>query len=129
VSDQWLPASPVTGHLDAFQWRVPLTGIVSAAAVIEPEPPPAALPAAPPAPEPPEAEDRHEPEAAPPAPADDAAAAPPPSAVTAQPLPPKPDPVIPLVHAPDDPGPEVVVDEETETAEEPKPRGWRKLFG
>ena len=40
VSDRWLAASPVTGRLDAFEWRVPLTGMVSAP-VIEPEPAPA----------------------------------------------------------------------------------------
>ncbi len=41
VSDRWLPVSP-SGRLDAFEWRVPLTGIDSAAttaAVIEPESP------------------------------------------------------------------------------------------
>ena len=27
VSDRWLPLSPVTGRLDAFEWRVPLTGM------------------------------------------------------------------------------------------------------
>ena len=37
VSDRWLPVSPVTGRLDAFEWRVPLTGMISAP-VIEPEP-------------------------------------------------------------------------------------------
>ena len=26
VSDHWLPASPITGRIDAFEWRVPLTG-------------------------------------------------------------------------------------------------------
>ena len=31
VSDRWLPVSPVTGRLDAFEWRVPLTGIVERA--------------------------------------------------------------------------------------------------
>ena len=31
VSDHWLPASPVTGRIDAFEWRVPLTGTLSAA--------------------------------------------------------------------------------------------------
>ncbi len=36
VSDRWLPVSPVSGRLDAFEWRVPLTGIAGAAAVIEP---------------------------------------------------------------------------------------------
>src|SRR5580704_13047540 len=70
VSDQWLPASPITGHLDTFEWRVPLTGIVSVAPVIEPEPPPPALPASP------VLEEHEEPEATPPAPANDVAAAP-----------------------------------------------------
>jgi len=35
VSDRWLPVSPVSGRLDAFMWRVPLTSLVSAP-VIEP---------------------------------------------------------------------------------------------
>jgi HemY protein len=125
VSDQWLPASPITGHLDTFEWRVPLTGILSAAPVIEPEPPPT-LPAAP------ALEEHEEPEVTPPAPANDVAPAPasaPPPLPSPQQwtqAPPKPEPVIPLVHAPDDPGPEIIVDE---AAEEPKPSGWRKLFG
>ena len=38
VSDRWLPVSPVTGRLDAFEWRVPLTGMTSAAPVIESDP-------------------------------------------------------------------------------------------
>ena len=29
VSDHWLPASPVTGRLDALEWRVPVTGMAS----------------------------------------------------------------------------------------------------
>ncbi len=44
VSDRWLPASPVTGRLDALEWRVPLSGTLSAP-MIEPEPAPL-LPAA-----------------------------------------------------------------------------------
>jgi hypothetical protein len=39
---------------------------------------------------------------------------------------PKPEAVIPLVHAPDDPGPEVV--EEPEPVAEPPQDGWRKVF-
>jgi HemY protein len=27
VSDEWLPASPVTGELGAFQWKVPVEGL------------------------------------------------------------------------------------------------------
>jgi HemY protein len=126
VSDQWLPASPITGRLDAFEWRVPLTGMVSAAPVIiEPEPPPPILPPAPPAAAP-EPDDHDEPESAPPVPANDAA--PPPPSPLLQPTPSKPEPIIPLVHAPDDPGPEVI-DGETVATEESKPSGWRRLFG
>jgi HemY protein len=124
VSEQWLPASPITGRLDAFEWRVPLTGIVGVAPVIEPEPPPAILPPAPAAPEP---DDHDEPESAPPLPANDAD--PPPPSLPSQPTPLKSEPLIPLVHAPDDPGPEVVVGEEIEASEDTKSSGWRKFFG
>ncbi len=41
VSDRWLPASP-SGRLDAFEWRVPVTDIVTTAPVIEPDQPAAA---------------------------------------------------------------------------------------
>jgi HemY protein len=125
VSDRWLPASPVSGRLDAFEWRVPLTGIVSAAPVIEPETPAAALPPARTAA--PVPEERHDGDTAPAAMSEPLKTSPAPRAETA---PPKSDPVIPLVHAPDDPGPNDAVDAETEAAtEEAKPTGWRKLFG
>ncbi len=40
---------------------------------------------------------------------------------------PKPEPVIPLIHAPDDPGPDAVDD--TEPRAEPQNGGsWRKIF-
>ena len=110
VSDRWLPVSP-NGLLDAFKWRVPVAAIPSAAPVIESAPPTAA----------PAIEQKVE---------TPTAAA---ETETMPPLrrgvgePPKPDAVIPLVHAPDDPGPE------TEPAEESAPRqaqtgGWRKIF-
>src|SRR4029077_4839479 len=47
VSDRWLLVSPVSGRIDAFEWRVPLTGAI-AAPIIEPEaiaPPPPTGPA------------------------------------------------------------------------------------
>ena len=60
-----------------------------------------------------EPEEHDEPEATPPVPANDVAAVTPPTLSTppsplpsAQATPPKPEPVIPLVHAPDDPGPD-----------------------
>jgi HemY protein len=99
VSDRWLPVSPISGRLDAFEWRVPLTGAVNAP-LIEPEPAPVASLEA-------SAEQARKTE----------------QTATAQPqaaastlAPPRHDPpskapaVIPLVHAPDDPGTEAVDD-------------------
>jgi len=60
IAETWMPVSPVTGRLDAFQWRVPVADLTPRGPTIEqtkhplrlpssPEPPPKA--AAPPAPE------------------------------------------------------------------------------
>jgi HemY protein len=123
VSDRWLPASP-SGCLDAFEWRVPLTGITRTTAVIEPEAPaPAAAvigvnelktdsvpileAGAAPVPEP------------------EATAHARRRVSVAQP---KPEAVIPLVHAPDDPGPETDAVEDIEPPREPQSSGWRKMF-
>jgi HemY protein len=105
VSKHWLPVSPVTGRLDAFEWRVPLTALASPP-VIPPPPPESAaiIPAAPVAaielvPEPsPESGN------AAPAAAEDSTPARRAGNRAAR----KPEPVIPLIHAPDDPGPEAV---------------------
>jgi HemY protein len=105
VSDRWLPVSPVSGRIDAFVWRVPLTGAI-AAPVIEPELP-APISAAP---------ARHDQNAVIPAGA---------SALRSAPEPVKADPVIPLVHAPDDPGPEAAQESETPADQI---GGWRKIF-
>jgi HemY protein len=110
VSDRWLPVSPVSGRIDAFVWRVPLTGAI-AAPIIEPE-----LPA---------------PISAAPAPRGQNAVIPAgASAVRSAPEPvkaqPKPEPVIPLVHAPDDPGPDGAPESETPADQESS--GWRKIF-
>ena len=35
VSDRWMPVSPVSGRLDAFQWKVPLAELGDARVVIE----------------------------------------------------------------------------------------------
>ena len=40
VSDHWLPLSPVTGRLDAFEWRVPVSEIAERAAALEEAPRP-----------------------------------------------------------------------------------------
>jgi HemY protein len=106
VSDRWLPVSPVTGRIDAFQWRVPLTGTI-AAPIIEPE-----LPA---------------PVSATPAPREQNAIIPASAAsVRSAPEPVKADPVIPLVHAPDDPGPDGI--EESDASAREDNGGWRKIF-
>ena len=122
VSDRWLPASPVTGRLDAFEWRVPLTGTLGAP-VIEPEPlaaAPVEIVAGP----------QRESETAAAEAASAATIETPRSRRTAGQTQSKPDikpkPVIPLVHAPDDPGPDV--HEEIDAPVEPQNGGWRKIF-
>jgi HemY protein len=105
VSDRWLPVSPASGRIDAFQWRVPLTGTI-AAPIIEPE-----LPA---------------PVGAAPSPRDqNAVVQAGPLAGRSPPAPVKAEPVIPLVHAPDDPGPDGPQESETPADQD---GGWRKIF-
>ena len=121
VSDRWLPVSPVSGRLDAFEWRVPLAGVVSQTPVIEPEPPAAAsVVNVPPLEELPSVLGR---------PATPSAMEEPDGVTSlrrSRRARPKPEPVIPLVHVPDDPGPEAV--EESEPRAEPQNGGWRKIF-
>ena len=106
VSDRWLPVSPVSGRIDAFQWRVSLAGAI-AAPIIEPE-----LPA---------------PVSVVPAPRDQNAVIPAAaSAIRTAPEPVKAEPVIPLVHAPDDPGPDAI--EESNASANKDNSGWRKIF-
>jgi HemY protein len=121
VSDRWLPLSPVTGRLDAFEWRVPLTGMTSTAPMIESDtvlvvP---AKPAAAPMHEPNDSDHAILPTTNGPAPSPQP---------LSQPAQPKSEPVIPLVHAPDDPGPADDIVEETEPEPDAKPSGWRKIF-
>ena len=123
VSDRWQPVSPVTGRLDAFQWKVPVAEIGVERPVIEPESMPVAEAtaietAAEPAPE----TTAPVPEAR----ADAANAGP-------APIPPKPaekpvEPVIPVVHAPDDPGPDGAADSEPVPEPTSSSGGtWRRL--
>jgi HemY protein len=125
VSDRWLPVSP-SGRLDAFQWKVPLAELADAREVIEGDdaprdvtPPPAlgkrdAEPVAPPA----ASEDTATPVALP-------------SARAAMPsrrqrnVERDVERVIPLVHVPDDPGPEPVPDLEPEPEPPSSSRGLR----
>ncbi|MGN6571912.1 MAG: heme biosynthesis protein HemY [Pseudolabrys sp.] len=123
VSDKWLPVSPA-GRLDGFAWRVPLAEIGVTRPVIEVVPgaePAAAVVEAVAAPQPAPA-----PAGSEPAPSDTQKPAK--RADNARPA----EPVIPLVHAPDDPGPGgPTLDGETpEAAVAPgaQPRKIRDLF-
>lgn len=110
VSERWMPVSPVSGRLDAFQWKVPVEEVIVEAGMIEGHAAPAIETTPPPAPEPPPRE--------PPA-------TPAPRVPSLRRDGPEPQaPVIPLVHAPDDPGPEA--DRETEEERE-HDEGWRRL--
>jgi len=137
VSDRWLPVTP-NGRLDGFAWRVPLAEIGVSRPVIEvtrPEPaveiaPPGAERGAPPtAPinieQPIEAGTssgesgvRSE-DLAPPQPRRKSAA----PAANPRPA----EPVIPLVHAPDDPGPDVGSDGEPAPEQSPPRDAWQRF--
>ena len=88
----------MSGRIDAFVWRVPLTGAI-AAPIIEAEPPP---------------RDSN---------AGGRGAS---SNTRAVPNPVKSEPVIPLVHAPDDPGPDGVEESEVQAGQDSD--GWRKIL-
>ncbi len=123
VSERWLPLSP-NGRLDGFVWKVPLAEIGVSRPVIEMAPP--AAPTEPtepvePAPPPKPALDT-EPQTAPPA----RQAAQPRTAAK----PTAPEPVIPLVHAPDDPGPDSAVESDpaSETTTPPPRPAWQRFM-
>jgi len=134
VSPKWLPVSPATGRLDAFEWRVPLADLAPPGRVIEPtEDAPAPVEETPAvvsypvrddeAPEmdgaPSRGSPRHE------APLPLVAAAP---ARAAAP-PPRVEGVIPLVHSPDDPGPDAELVAEPAPEPPATPDGWSRLRG
>ncbi len=121
VSDRWMPVSPVSGRLDAFQWKVPIAELVDEREVIEAAAPQSApaMPAPVSLPNAPEPRDG----------ATASAAAPSTAASDRAPLPrraapprPRAEAVIPIARVPDDPGPEP----EPEPPLEPRRRG---LFG
>jgi HemY protein len=113
VSERWLPVTP-GGHLDAFEWKLPHAEIGVDRPLIEadPEPPPAAAPA----------------EALPDAKSPEQAAPVLPPAKPAPQVKPA-EPVIPLVHAPDDPGPDSAQqgDPVAETASPPPRDAWQRI--
>ena len=122
ISDRWMPVSPVTGRLDAFQWKDPLAEL--GGAVVEddgkdrlihapPEPRVAATPV----------EDKRT--------ALESASAEMPRLGRGKPQVAVPPAIIPLVHVPDDPGPdpERAHEPETEPPAGSAPDGWTKLRG
>ena len=121
VSEHWMPVAP-NGRLDGFAWKVPLAEIGIVRPVIEAAPPPPqpaseAITLAPPAPPP---ETGPEP---PPRKAQKQAAKP---AAQAKPV----EPVIPLVHAPDDPGPDSALESDpvAEPTSAPPLAPWQRFM-
>ncbi|MCC6888020.1 MAG: heme biosynthesis protein HemY [Hyphomicrobiales bacterium] len=124
VADHWMPVSPATGRLDAFEWKDPISDLDSGERVIEHDRPPLApVPGATAASKPMEAKPV---DAVP-------AVVKAPSLVTpgadVRDVPPGLPPVIPLIHVPDDPGPEPQPDPAGEASGSKPPEGWRRLRG
>jgi HemY protein len=121
VSDRWLPVSP-NGRLDGFEWKVPLAEIGVSRSVIELAPP-AGEPttSAPP-------ETKSEPAADEPQKMATAEASAGPQLRRTRPAKPV-QPVIPLVHAPDDPGLDSGQDGDpvSETSKPPTSDTWRRF--
>jgi HemY protein len=114
VSEQWLPVSPVSGRLGAFEWKVPVAEIGIERPLIEPDkiaPPVAEKPSPPVAPV----------EAAPPKPAQPRRS--PAEVATEKPV----EPVIPIVHAPDDPGPDSAPEADPVPEPTSPPTAWDKI--
>ncbi len=112
VSDHWLPVSPVTGRLDAFVWTEPVAqigaregAVIDAGEELASVPPTVAPPASVPPPVPEALDARPGALAAQETPRPDTNASVVPAAES-PPLAMNAEPVIPLLHAPDDPGPE-----------------------
>lgn len=40
VSDKWMPVSPVTGHIDVFEWKMPMERLAQTIEIEEPKPAP-----------------------------------------------------------------------------------------
>jgi HemY protein len=111
VSERWLPVSPVTGRLDAFQWKVPVAELGERPLLEAESEGPTEAPALPrEVPSPPLGNVE-------PAPA----AAMPPAAPAVPRTPMRPAPIIPLTQVPDDPGPE------PEDAELVTPGPWQRI--
>lgn len=122
VSDRWLPVSP-NGRLDGYEWRVPLSEIGMTHPVIDAAPPPL--------PEPKVALEQPAPVEPVPEPVVETAA--PVAEVVPlrkaqQPVRPAPvEPVMPLVHVPDDPGPDLDGDPLSDGSRDPANGSWKRF--
>jgi HemY protein len=122
ITERWMPVSPVSGRLDAFEWRVPLAEIGVERPGIEPDQP------MPPLSQPIEMK---------PVPAsaqDDKPARRPRSSgqpagkIAAKARSAAAEPVIPLVHAPDDPGPDSLLEPDpVPEPNAPPPDAWQRI--
>ena len=127
VSERWLPVSPVTGRLDAFEWRVPVADLGERAPVLIEAHEPTRRP------ELPHQELSHQElprkVASPPlgnvSAENGGATARAPTAAT-RPVP-RAAPIIPLTQVPDDPGPEPEAEPDAEASTEPKPDAWQRI--
>ena len=124
VSDRWLPVSP-NGRLDGYQWKLPLAELGFDRPVIEFTEAPAAVPVESPAPD--------VVVAAEPTPAPEPEPVPEPPRKSAKAVKPQPvEPIIPLIHAPDDPGLDLGLDRDPVPEPTTPPRdAWtrvRQLF-
>ena len=123
VSDRWMPVSPVSGRLDAFQWKVPLAELGDMRPVIggdEWEDLPPVVVAPPRAPELPEPKEAAGPIAEAVVPV---VVSPRPRSASSPPV----ETLIPLLHVPDDPGPDPTPDSEPEPELPGNSRGIRRF--
>ncbi len=135
VSEQWMPMSPVSGRIDAFEWKAPVAAIASAPAadevVAEPEParPVIEAKSAAPIPVPPPSGSAPAAAVTPaPGPATPAAMpsiAGPRTAAGAREV---PETVVPIAHVPDDPGPDPDQEREPQPDSTSSSPGWKRLF-
>jgi HemY protein len=130
VSERWMPVSPASGRLDAFEWKVPVAEIADEREVIESGETEPAAPRTEPA-----ARDAERPKSiaapTPLSPLPPEAMAPRATLPASRPAVPaqssRVEAVVPLVHAPDDPGPEAAPDQDP-AAEAPSAARGLRLF-
>jgi HemY protein len=136
VSERWMPFSPVSGRIDAFEWKAPVAELgrrpVEAGAEEQPSRPMIEVAASDAAPTDPDQKLDHEPELRPVVEPRVPKAASRPSARSSPKSSTKPAPmvesVVPITHVPDDPGPDPY--QEPEPLPEPTSggTGWKRLF-